>query len=126
MDLTQPLIEQRRADTFGPEPDRCLDCGSPPAGSRPIELSLYPGRWLRRCKRCGVRYALDHTGVWRLFHCLGCGLPLLTDDVSSGAARRCGDCRSASNGATPTDGDVARATEREVRAALRAEWRFVG
>jgi len=72
-----------------------------------------------------VRHAVSGTVERLVFTCNDCGLPFLTEDRSAQVERRCPDCLSGRIPVDLPDAEVAEATEREVVAALEAEWKFV-
>jgi predicted Zn-dependent protease len=123
MDDTQILIKD-------PPPARdaeersCSACGQRDGDLAAVETSLFPGVELRRCPRCGARHAASGVEERRVCSCDDCGLPFLTEEVGA-QGRRCPDCLSHRIPSGLADSDVAEATEREVRAALEAEWKFV-
>jgi hypothetical protein len=116
--LTSPTaVESPEATTC------CPRCEEPSAGT-PVPVSLFEGGGLLRCRRCGARYATDGTGRV-VAECGDCGLPFLDAAGAREEPPCCPDCTGESSVAELPDAPLGAATEREVRLALEARWRFV-
>jgi predicted Zn-dependent protease len=124
MDNTEILIEDLPA-TSGSDVHPCPACGSRDEGLESVATSLFPQCRLRRCSRCGVRHAESESDDRWVFTCDDCGLPFPSAGRASAEDKRCPECCSGRIPADLPDAEVAEAIEREVRAALEAEWKFV-
>jgi len=104
----------------------CPRCGDPPTGLPGVPSPLAPSDPLRRCARCGTRYIAGQGATRLVFECSECGLSFSSDELLPRSAHRCPDCRGGKLPADLPDRRLAAAIEREMRAALEAQWRFVG
>ncbi len=109
----------------GPVTVACPRCGDPPTGLAGVPCPLAPEP-LRRCARCGTRFIASPAGTRLVFECSQCGLPFVSDELLPTSAQRCPDCGRGKLPSELPDERLARAIEREMRAALEAQWRFVG
>jgi predicted Zn-dependent protease len=60
-----------------------------------------------------------------IFTCTGCGLPFPAKDLLPRSEHLCSDCRAGNLPADLPAGELAAATEREVRLALESKWSFL-
>lgn len=101
----------------------CPRCAEPAAGPEALTTTLLPGVALRRCWRCGTRFA-DRAGEERpLLSCRLCELPFLAESLDGEGC--CPDCIA---GRVPDDlphGSLAAATEQEILQALELRRRFL-
>jgi len=123
MDDASALNEHAHAPETAQEAD-CPRCGQAPSALPPRSTSLGPIP-VRRCVRCGTRHtSLEPARL--VFTCEDCGLPFLADELLPHSHSRCPDCAA---GRIPEDlpaPEVARAVEREIRAAVDRSSTFVG
>jgi predicted Zn-dependent protease len=124
MDVTNALIEEQPASAEAAG-HPCPGCAEASGGTAVVTTSLFPDQPLRRCPSCGTRYSDVEEAPRTVVSCLDCGLPFLAEDSLPRQQHQCPDCRTGRIPADLPDVEVAEATEREVRAAVDGEWRFV-
>lgn len=105
-----------------PREPACPRCAEAASGPGPLRSTLLPGADLRRCSRCGARFAAPGGAERAVLTCGTCELPYLADDADTRGS--CPDCLS---GRVPDDLPhlaLAAATQDELVSALEARWRF--
>ena len=102
----------------------CPCCEESWGGLPHAETRAFPEIPLRRCQRCGCRFAAVNGAVRLLVSCVTCSLPFLTGDRNAPTDQRCKDCNG---GRVPVDlpePQLVAAAEQEVRDALDEVWAF--
>jgi hypothetical protein len=103
----------------------CPHCGEPPSGPPAVTTTLFELSALRRCVRCGSRYAASGAELGVVLDCAACGLPFLDASGKGQVGTACPDCNLGRVPPDLPDAVLAGATEREVQLALESRWRFL-
>ncbi len=126
MEVREALSPESVPPPVATEPVACPQCGDDWGALPPVSSSLLGREPLRRCERCGSRFAVGGAPPREIVTCETCGLPFHADELLPDQPPHCPNCRTGRFPAEFTDPDVVRATEVEVRAALEGAWTFVG
>jgi len=119
---TQALNEEvsATASTSG----ACPCCEEPWGGLPHAQTRAFPDIALRRCRRCGGRFAAESGDPRLLVSCATCSLPFLSFDLEEPTEQRCDDCLGGRVPVDVPDAPLVSAAEREVKDALDEVWGF--
>ncbi len=120
---TQTLDDEAAASA-PPASGSCPCCDEPWGGLPHAQTRAFPEIALRRCRRCGGRFAAENGQPRLLVSCATCSLPFLSDDHESPTAQRCEDCLGGRVPVDLPDAQLIAAAEQEVRDALDEVWGF--
>ena len=102
----------------------CPCCDEPWGGLPHAQTRAFPEIALRRCRRCGGRFAAENGHARLLVSCTTCSLPFLSDDRENPTGQRCEDCLGGRVPVDLPDAQLISAAEQEVRYALDEVWGF--
>jgi predicted Zn-dependent protease len=102
----------------------CPCCDEPWGGLPHAQTRAFPEIALRRCRRCGGRFAAENGHARLLVSCTTCSLPFLSDDRENPTEQRCEDCIGGRVPIDLPDAQLISAAEQEVRDALDEVWGF--
>jgi len=102
----------------------CPCCDEPWGGLPHAQTRAFPEIALRRCRRCGGRFAAENGYTKLLVSCVACSLPFLSDDRENPTGQRCEDCLGGRVPVDLPDAQLVAAAEQEVRDALDEVWVF--
>lgn len=119
---TQALNEKTAASPSAS--GTCPCCDEPWGGLPHAQTRAFPDVALRRCRRCGGRFAAEGGHARLLVSCTTCSLPFLSDDRENPSEQRCEDCLGGRVPVDLPDAQLVSAAEQEVRDALDEVWGF--
>ncbi len=102
----------------------CPCCDEPWGGLPHAQTRAFPEVALRRCRRCGGRFAAENGQARLLVSCVTCSLPFLSHDRENPTGQRCEDCLGGRVPVDLPDAQLVAAAEQEVRDALDEVWVF--
>jgi hypothetical protein len=102
----------------------CPCCDEPWGGMPHAQTRAFPEIALRRCLRCGGRFAAESGQPRLLVSCVTCSFPFLSENRENPTGQRCEDCHAGRVPVDLPDEQLIPATEQEVRDALDEVWEF--
>lgn len=117
-------LDDRATASAPPASGSCPCCDEPWGGLPHAQTRAFPEIALRRCLRCGGRFAAENGHARLLVSCVTCSFPFLSPDRENPTGQRCEDCVSGRVPADLPDAQLVVAAEQEVRDALDEVWVF--